>query len=92
MFPHRIAQGYKNPFLLAVDEVNGVRVRNLRHLVETLRDAKGEYVEFTFHGQRTDKYVFRRPEALAATDEVLSDNGVRQQCSEDIAPVWGKPK
>jgi S1-C subfamily serine protease len=92
MFPHRIGQGYKNPFLLAVDEVNGVRVRNLRHLVETLRDAKGEYVEFTFHGQRTDKYVFRRPEALAATEEVLSDNGVRRQCSEDIAPVWGKPK
>ena len=88
MFPHPIGRGYKNQFTLVVEEVDGVRVRNLKHLVETLREATGEYVEFTFHGKGTERVVFDRDEVMRATEDILSDNGIRRGYSEDIAPVW----
>jgi S1-C subfamily serine protease len=92
MFTHKISNGYRDPFTNAVAQVNGVRVRNLRHMVEVLRDATGEFVEFTFHGNFTDTIVFKRKEAMDATEEILNDNGIRQQCSPDIAPIWNQAK
>jgi hypothetical protein len=49
-------------------------------------------VEFTFLCKFTDTIVFRRKEALDATEEILSDNGIRQQCSPDVAPIWNNAK
>ena len=88
MFTHKIGRGYKDPYTQAIKAVNGVAIRNLVHLIEVLRDATGELVEFSFHGRYTDKLVFNRKEALAATEEVLNDNGIRQHCSPDMAKVW----
>ena len=90
MFPHRIGKGYSNPLAKVVKEVNGVKVKNLKHLVETLRDAQDKYITFTFDDKNSETIVFDRQEVLKATDEILSDNSVRQQASEDIAPVWSK--
>jgi len=94
MLTHRIGKGYNNPYADAIAEVNGVRVRNLKHLVELLRDATGPFIEFTFACKYTDTIVFKRQEAMDATEEILADNSIRQQCSSDIAPVWnqGRPK
>jgi S1-C subfamily serine protease len=92
MFSHKIGRGYDSPYTQAVAEVNGIHVRNLKHLVEVLRDSTGPFVEFTFYGRHTDKIVFNRKEALAATDEILTDNGIRQQCSSDLAKVWDMSK
>jgi S1-C subfamily serine protease len=92
MFTHKMSKGYEDPYADAVAEVNGIHVRNLKHLVEVIRDATGEYLEFTFQGRATYTLVFKRQEALDATDEVLSDNGIRQQCSPDIAPIWNEGK
>ena len=36
MFVHKISTGYKGPYADAVVEVNGVKIRNLKHMVETL--------------------------------------------------------
>jgi S1-C subfamily serine protease len=88
MFSHRIAIGYSNPFTKVVKEVNGVKIRNLRHLVETLRDTKDKYVTISFDDHASETIVFNRQEVLAATDEILTDNGVRQQASDDLRGVW----
>jgi hypothetical protein len=90
MFIHRISKGYNDPYSRVVEEVNGVRIRNLPHLIETLRDAQGEFVEISFLGHPTESIVFRRTEALAATEDVLSDNGIRMHCSPDMAKYWLK--
>jgi S1-C subfamily serine protease len=90
MFTHKLAKGYDDPYVDAVAAVNGIRIRNLAHLVEVIRDATGEFIEFTFQGRATDTIVFKRKEARDATDEILSDNGIRQQCSPDIAPIWNR--
>jgi S1-C subfamily serine protease len=92
MFTHKISKGYKEPFADAIGEVNGTRIRNLKHLVEVLRDATGEFVEFKFLCKFTDTIVFNRKEALDATEEILSDNGIRGQYSPDIAPIWNAKK
>jgi S1-C subfamily serine protease len=92
MFTHKISRGYKTPYTQAVKQVNGAHVRNLPHFIELLRDANGEFIEFSFHGRYTDKVVFNRKEVVAATDEILSDNGIRQQCSPDMAKIWDLTK
>ena len=93
MFSHKIGKGYQDPYAEAVTEVNGIRIKNLAHLVELLRDATSEFVEFRFGGQFSDRIVFSRKRALEATEDVLNQNGIRQQCSPDMAKVWkqGKP-
>ena len=88
MFVHKLSTGYKGPYADAVSAVNGVRIRNLKHLVETLRDLTDEFVEFKFAGKYSELIVFSRQEALDATEEILSENGIRDQCSADISPVW----
>jgi hypothetical protein len=90
MFPHKIGKGYGNPIAKVVKDVNGVRIKNLKHLVETLRDAKDKYIVITFDDRSSETFVFDRQEILKATDEILSDNSVRQQASDDIAPIWKK--
>ncbi|MGO9471016.1 MAG: trypsin-like peptidase domain-containing protein [Isosphaeraceae bacterium] len=92
LFTHKLGKGYDVSSAPAVAAVNGVRIRNLKHAVEVIRDSKSEYIEFTFHGKSNDIVVFKRKEALDATEEILSDNGIRQQFSPDLAPVWNQTK
>jgi S1-C subfamily serine protease len=92
MFPHRISKGYDNPLTKVVKEVNGVPVKSLRHFVELLRDSKQKYTTIRFDDKYSETMVFDHQEALRATEEILSDNGIRQQCSEDLASVWSKKK
>jgi S1-C subfamily serine protease len=88
MFPHRISKGYGNPVTKVVKEVNGVKVRNLAHMVEVLRDAKEKYTTISFDDKGSEAIVFDHKEALAATEEVLSDNGIRARASDDLLTVW----
>ncbi|HEV3163854.1 MAG TPA: trypsin-like peptidase domain-containing protein [Isosphaeraceae bacterium] len=90
IFPHKIAKGYDNPLAKVVKEINGVPIRNLRHMVETLRDTKDKYITVVFDDKTSESMVFDRQEIVRATDDILSDNGVRRQCSDDLAPIWEK--
>jgi S1-C subfamily serine protease len=92
MFPHKIAKGYDSPFSKVVKEINGVAVKNLRHMVELLRDSKEKYTTISFADRFSETIVFNHKDALAATEEILSDNGIREQASDDLASVWSKKK
>ena len=92
MFPHKISKGYDNPITKIVKDVNGVPIKNLRHLVELLRDSKAKFTTIRFDDKYSETIVFNHQEALKATDEILSDNGIRQQASEDLTTVWSKKK
>jgi S1-C subfamily serine protease len=90
MFPHAIGKGYDNPFSKVVKEINGKKVKNLRHLVELLRDTKDKFTTIDFDDRFSETVVFDHQEALKATDEILSDNGVRQRASDDLMALWNK--
>jgi hypothetical protein len=72
-----------------------VKVKGLAHLVGLLRDTKERFTTISFDDRSSETIVFNHKEALAATEEVLNDNGIRQRASDDIAAVWegnDKPK
>lgn len=92
MFSHRITKGYntKATGMGIVSHVNDVPVKNLAHLVEMLRDNKAEFVEFRFANSQSERIIFDRQEIEAATEEILSENGIRDQYSDDLKTVWEK--
>jgi S1-C subfamily serine protease len=87
-FPHKLANGYSNPTGSVLYSVNGTPVKSLKHLVELLRDLKDPFVTFEFGAKGGEALVFSRPAMMAATDDILTDNGVRAQGSPDIMAVW----
>ena len=87
-FPHKISQGYGTPALCVVKSINGIPIKNLKHLVEVLRDARDEYITFVFDMHNSETLVFRRSEILVATDEILKDNGIPSQGSPDVLAIW----
>ena len=87
-FPHKLSKGYGNPIARVVKTVNGTAIKNLRHLVEVLRDVKADFIAVEFDGRNDEGLVFPRADMLAATEEILTDNGVRSQGSADMMAVW----
>jgi hypothetical protein len=92
MFPHRLGKGYDNPNFKVVKEINGTPVKNIRHMVELLRDSKEKYTTISFDDRASETIVFNHKDALAATEEVLSDNGIRERASDDLLAVWAAKK
>lgn len=87
-FPHKLAKGYSNPSAGVVDTLNGVKIRSLRHLVAVLRDLKDEFVVVQTENRGGEAMVFPHKEMLAATEDILTDNGVRAQGSADLLEIW----
>jgi len=91
LFPHRITKGYDDPDRSIVSEVNDVPVRNLRHLVELLRDSRDEQISFKFASSGVlthETMVFNRKDLLDATGKILEENGIRYPYSQDLRAVW----
>ena len=91
-FPHKVSSGYSDPYYQVVKSINGTRVKNLNHLVELLRDSKDEFIRIEFDTRYGETLVFPRAEMLAATDDILTDNGIRSQGSPDTLAVWNAKK
>lgn len=89
---HPIAKGYTSPFAQVVREVNGVPIRNLRHLAETLRDTTDDHVAISFVEKGMEVVVFDRKEILEASRQILDENSIRQAYSDDLRSVWAKSK
>lgn len=87
-FPHLLKKGYDEAIGRVVEKVNGIKIKNLEHLVATLRDAKEEFVVFDFAGRKYETLVFPRKEMVAATEDILNDNGVRAQGSPELMKIW----
>ena len=87
-FPHRLSTGYSNPVTRVVKTINGVPIKSLTHLVEVLRDSTSEFTTIEFEGREMETLVFPHKKMLAATEEILTDNGVRSQGSPDTLAVW----
>jgi S1-C subfamily serine protease len=87
-FPHKLAIGYSNPAGSVIYSVNGTRIKSLAHLVAVLRDLKDPFVTIEFEQKGGEALVFSRPAIVAATDDILTDNGVRAQGSPNMLSVW----
>ena len=88
VLPHRMTRGYGEPIGQIVESVNGTRIKNLRHLVETIRDCRDEFLTFRFGEDGSETMVFRRQAMLESTEPLMSQNGIPRRGSDDILPVW----
>jgi len=86
--PHKLTNGYGTPNLKVVKAVNGTPIKNLLHLVQILRDSKDEFITIQYATRTAETMVFPRKEMLAATDEILTDSGIRAMGSADSLAVW----
>lgn len=86
-FSHPLCEGYDNQVFGAISKVNDVPIKNLAHLVETIRDAQGQFIAFEFEGNY-ETMVFDRQELLDATEQVLEDEGIRSPMSDELRPLW----
>jgi S1-C subfamily serine protease len=94
LFPSPITRGYDDPNRSVLSEVNGVPVRNLRHLVEILRDSRDEQLSFKFASSGVlthETMVFNRRDLTEATANILEENGIRYPYSPDLRAVWEAP-
>jgi S1-C subfamily serine protease len=87
-FPHKLAAGYGNQSAGVIYSVNGIHIQSLKHLVAVLRDLQDDFVVLEFDHRDGEALVFRRKEMVDATEDILTDNGVRAQGSPDIMEVW----
>ena len=87
-FPHKLVTGYGNRVASVVYSINRVPVRSLRHLVSLLRDLKDDLVVIHFDQRSGETLVLPRKAMLESTEAVLTDNGIRQQGSQDMMDVW----
>jgi S1-C subfamily serine protease len=87
-FPHKLAKGYSNAAGSVIYSVNGKRINSLNQLVGLLRDLKDDFVTLEFDQRSSESLVFPRAAMVAATEEILTDNGVRAQGSPDTLAVW----
>ncbi len=94
LFPSRLTQGYDDPNRSVLSEVNGVPVKNLRNLVEILRDSRDEQISFKFASSGVlthETMVFNRKDLMEATGTILEENGIRYPYSADLRAVWESP-
>ena len=87
-FPHKLVSGYSNRFGAVVYSINGTPVRSLRHLVSLLRDSKDDLIVIHFDQRSGENIVVPRKDMVAATEAILTDNGIRSQGSADMMGVW----
>jgi hypothetical protein len=91
LFPSRITKGYDDPNRSVVSEVNGTPVKNLRHLVELLRDSRDERITFKFASSGVlthETMVFNRKDLIETTSKILEENGIRYPYSPDLRTLW----
>jgi S1-C subfamily serine protease len=88
MLPNRMTRGYGEPFGQVVESLNGTKIQSLRHLVETLRDCKDEFLTFRFAEEGAETLVFRRQAILDATEPLMSQNGVPRRGSDEVLAIW----
>lgn len=91
-FSHKSMKGYHPPMLSVVDSINGIKIRNLKHLVEVFRDCTDEFLEIDFAERGAEKLVFNRKELMSATEGILTDNNIRKQFSDDLEEAWNGGK
>ena len=88
MFSNKITKGYGNPFTQVVKEINGINIKSLKHLIKVLNNINDEYIEISFAGNYVETIIFRKDEMDAVTEEVLTENGIRFQYSNDLKELF----
>lgn len=90
LLPHRISKGYSGPSANVLSKINGIEIKNMKHMVQVLRDCKDEQIKFEFAERNANYLVFNRAEVEKAMDDILIDNAIPRQGSKELLREWNK--
>lgn len=90
LLPHRISKGYRGPSLSVLAKINGIPIKNMKHMVQVLRDAKEEQIKFEFAEKDATYLVFNRKQIEEAMEDILIDNAIVRQGSKELLMEWNK--
>lgn len=89
ILPHRITKGYSISPLSVVTHVNDRPVRNLRHLIELLKEAREkDFVVIRFEDNLEERIVLNPKEVERFGPEILRNNNIPSARSEDLKDFW----
>lgn len=88
LLSHRVSKGIAVAPNAVLAKVNDVPIKNIKHLVETLRNLDSEFVEFEFAEEGSDLICFDRKKLLAAMPEIMEENSILAPASPDLLPIW----
>jgi S1-C subfamily serine protease len=88
LLAHKSTRGYADPFGQVVADVDGIKIKSLRHLVEVLHDGRGEFLTVRFAGDFSETLVFRRKSMEDVTAELMAENGIPRRGSDELMAVW----
>jgi S1-C subfamily serine protease len=92
MLRHRMTRGYSEPIGQVVESVNGTRIKNLCHLVETIRDCRDAFLTFRFSEEGSETLIFHRQAMLDATEPLMKQNGIPGRGSDNVMIVWNSKR
>jgi S1-C subfamily serine protease len=78
----RVNQGYHNDEALAIDRVEGRKIRDLKELIRTVESATGEFIEFQAHDD--SMIVLDREQVAKSNRRIMRRYGVASDRSEDL--------
>ena len=87
LLTHRSTKGYGTSPYGVVKALNGEPIANLNDLVVRLRDTNKEFVTIEPAG-RHETVVFRSGDMATITEDILNDEGIRYQYSDDLKELW----
>jgi hypothetical protein len=87
ILPHKLMKGYEVSVASVVTHVNDVPVRNIRQMIETIKEAEGEFIVFRFENEREEKIVLERNEVEKYQSEMLRNNNIPSACSGDLKDI-----
>ena len=90
LLPHKISKGYDGPPPSVLSSINGIKIKNMKHLVQVLRDLKDDQVKIEFAELNAPYLVFNRKDIEEAMDDILLDNGIPRQGSKELLREWNK--
>jgi S1-C subfamily serine protease len=92
LFQHRCMKGFEEVLGQVVSRVNGITIRNFRHLVEVLRDADEPFLKVEFMESHSPVLVFDQKQIESITESILEDTGIApgKRGSKDAMKFWSE--
>ena len=82
-------KGYESDLLFPVlKRVNDTEIKNMRHLIEVLRDIEDDFVTFYWADSEVETLVFDRSQVERVQEDVFDENSIRNRMSDNLEDLW----
>lgn len=88
ILPHKITKGYGVSPLSVLTHVNDKPVKSLRHLITMIKENKEPFIIFRFEEDNEEKIVLEPKLVEKFGAEILRNNNIPSDRSEDLKDVW----